>query len=68
MKKILRIELEQMWHADGYLIYSLLIDGKRVHSDDKDFSALRERINNVLQTVIQVGLVPMADLEINFIE
>ena len=68
MLKKLQIELEQTWHADGYLMYSLLVDGKKVHNDDPDFSTLRGCINNVLQTTMQVGLAPMKNLKINFIE
>ena len=68
MNKILKLELEQTWPDDGYLMYSLLIDGKKVHNDDPDFSALRGCINNVLQTVTLVGLIQMKDIEIDFIE
>ena len=68
MLRKLRIELEQTWNDDGYLMYSLLIDGKKLHNDDKDFSDLRGCINDVLQKTMQVGLVSMKDIKIDFIE
>ena len=68
MNKILKIELEQYFDADGYVAYDLHIDGKRLQIDDPDFSEMRGRINRVLQNVMQVGLYNVEGLEVNFIE